>query len=149
MNKCAEYGVDKAVAESLMCKSALNVGGLFGRIGGYARRFGNLLAGGDKNVLKNYNKYRSAARNWIDSGIKHRNQSAIGVGETMLDNLAAARLGMFNGKVRVRMNGQPKSIYDVGKIMNPEVMTELNKVLAARLGTAAAGGAALYGLSRS
>jgi hypothetical protein len=141
MSKCAEYGVDADTAIMLMQKNA----GFFSSAIGKGRKAGmrlwELLRGGNADVLKDYNNAKGVARRWMDSGIKYRNDEAYRVGDTLLNELASARWGGPARTVRVNTHGKigRGGTFDTSKIVNGDVKSELNKVLAARAGAGAAG----------
>ncbi len=142
MNKCAEAGLDVRTTVRLMAKQAGLING-FKRLGS---RWWELLKGGNKGVLKDYNAMKDVARRWMDSGIKYRQPKGYDVGRILADELAAARAGQAARKVRVRMNGKPVHVYDPNKVVTDAVRGELDKSLAARVGTGAAALGGIAGL---
>jgi hypothetical protein len=142
MNKCAEAGLDVKTTVRLMAKQAGLING-FKRLGS---RWLELLKGGNKGVLKDYNAMKDVAGRWMYGGIKYRQPKGYDVGKILADELAAARFGQAARKVRVRMNGRPVHVYDPNKVVTDAVRRELDKSLAARAGTGAAALGGIAGL---
>ena len=105
----------------------------------HPRRFWELLRGGNEQTLAGYRKAIDQANKMVEKGIAMKNNALYDKGQALLGDLQHSR--WHGGSVTRSYTGPRgrKMYQNSGQIANKGVRRELNRVLAARIGTGAVG----------